>query len=100
MRNAADEQALRTLVIDNSSLFVESGVTTALAVVKVADKDNLVKCVALHHVLLKVKAEIDQFCTGLRALGVLDAMQASPHLFVHYFCLDGMQFMKAGKCCV
>ena len=45
MRNAANEQALRTLVIDNSSLFVESGVTTALAVVKFEDKDNLVKCV-------------------------------------------------------
>ena len=32
--NATDNHTLRTLAIDNSALFIESGMTSALAVVK------------------------------------------------------------------
>ena len=95
--NATDDQTLQTLAIDNSALFIESGLTTALALVKVRDKESLVKTVALHQVLLKTKAEIDQFCIGLKALGVLKSMQESPHLFEHYFSLEGIQHMTAGN---
>ena len=97
MTNATDNHKLRTLAIDNSALFIESGITSALALVKTEDKDSIVKTVALHHVLLKTKAEIDQFCDGLKALGVLELLQKNPLLFQQYFCLDGAHHMTAGN---
>lgn len=44
-----------------------------LALLTLHDRDIVVQTVALHHVLLKSKAEMDQFAQGLSSLGVLDA---------------------------
>ena len=83
-------------MIEKAALFIDSGYTTPLPFVHITDKEILIRSVLLHMVILNVKAEMDQFCTGLKSLGVLDAMQANPHLFVNYFCLDGMKQMTAG----
>ena len=96
MTNATDDRTLQTLIMDNSDLFIESGFTSALASVTTREIDRMVKTVALQHVLLQTKAEIDQFCAGLKALGVLASMQENPHLFNDYFCLDGIKHMTAG----
>ena len=91
-----DDQTLQTLTMENAGVFIESGLTTALAQAKVEDKDSIVKTVTLHQVLLKTKAEIDQFCAGLKSLGVLNSIQENSQLFEHYFSLDGTQCMTAG----
>ena len=83
-------------MLENATLFIDSGYTTPLPFVKITDKDILLRSVLLHMVLFNVKAEIDQFCRGLKSLGVLDAMQANPHLFASYFCLDGIEQLTAG----
>ena len=93
-----DDQTLQTLAMENAAVFIESGLTTALALTKVEDKDSIVKTVTLHQVLLKTKAEIDQFCAGLKSLGVLNSIQENPQLFEHYLSLDGTQCMTAGMC--
>jgi len=93
---ATDEQSLRRVALDNASLFLESGLTIALPLVRMKDKERIVRVVTLHQVLLKSKAEMDQFSHGLKALGVLDSLQQSPHLFRSYFTLDGVEPMTAG----
>lgn len=68
-----------------------------LALVTLEDRNTIVKTVALHHVLLKCKAEMDQFAQGLCALGVLEAMKAHTSLFAEYFSADGLSSLVAGK---
>ena len=82
--------------MEHSSVFIESGLTTPLALVRLEDKGSIVKTVALHHVILRTKAEIDQFSIGLKVLGVLDAIQKNRQLFQKYFCLDGAEHMTSG----
>ena len=82
--------------MEHSSVFIESGLTTPLALVHMEDKGNIMKTVALHHVLLRTKAEIDQFTAGLNLLGVLELIQENHQLFQKFFCLDGAEHVTAG----
>lgn len=95
---ATDEQTLRTMALDNAGLLLDSGLSIALPLVKMKDKEDMVKTVALHQVLLKTKAEMNQFSNGLKALGILDSLQQNPHLFRSYFMLDGVAPLTAGIC--
>ena len=60
--------------MDRMELFTESGFTKPLALVTMDDKITMVQTVTLHYVLLRNKAELDQFCDGLTALDVLSAI--------------------------
>ena len=55
------------------------------------------KSTALHATLLKVKAELDQFMTGLQEAGVLHAIQAYPNHFRPLFVADAVKPMTAGE---
>lgn len=96
IQSAPDEQALRKVASDNCTILIESGLTMPLASVTLCDVDTMVQTIALHHVLLKAKAEMDQFMQGLNALGVLTAIKAHPNLFEAYFSIDVNSSLTAG----
>lgn len=62
------------------------GIAKPISNIQFADR-YIVESSALHYSVLSVKAELNQLATGLRALGVLDMVQANPKLlrplFVH-----------------
>ncbi len=60
----ADE--LRTLATKHLDQLLASGFTMAPSLLKWEDRVLLVQSVALHHVLLESKAEIDQFAGNLQ----------------------------------
>ena len=60
------------------------------------DKNTLIQTVALHYVLLRNKAEMDQFCEGLKELGVLNALRNYPDLIGPLFMKGGLQTLTAG----
>lgn len=68
-----------------------------LSRVTLDSKDTIMEIVSLHHVLLNSKAEIDQFLTGLSALGVLAAMKANPELFESFFSMGSSSTPIAGS---
>ena len=96
MTSAVDVDSIRGIAIDNSDLLIGSGVTKPLALINAVDKIDIVQAVSLHHVLLHSKAELDQFCSGLEALGVLNAVKKQPPLFRCMFTSDGIQKLTAG----
>lgn len=63
------------------------GIAKPISNIQYADRHYIVESSALHYSVLTVKAELNQLATGLRALGVLDMVQANPKLlrplFVH-----------------
>lgn len=65
-------------------------------------KKNLIKCLRLWSAILCVKAELDQLCTGLKTMGVLDIMKTHSKQMKRYFCW-GKEKLTAGialKFCV
>ena len=51
---------------------------------------------ALHDVILRSKAELDQFCEGLKSCGVLSAVRQYSDLTRKYFSVDGRQKLTSG----
>ncbi len=55
---------------------MDSNFTALLA----PDKSEIIQVVALHHVILRSKAELDQFSDGLALCGVLQAIKCHSSL--------------------
>ena len=68
-----------------------SGIRKSPTSIKLDDKMLLVDSIALYHVILKCKPELNQFMLGLRTLGTLDEIQNHPDLFEILF-VAGVNF--------
>ena len=66
-------QALDTLI--------DCGVTKPVAKLGLQDVNAVIRTVALHTTILRVKAELDQFACGLKEAGMLDFIRAYPEFF-------------------
>ena len=82
--------------MESCSEIIECGFTKPLPRLTTVDKIDLIQTVTLHYVLLRTKAEMDQFAEGLRALGVLDVIRKYPELLRLFFTNKGMQTLTAG----
>ena len=72
MQKAADDNELRSIVLEEKSidLFIRGGYTKAVFKVTTTDIEDIVQTVALQHVILDSLGELSQFCNGLSYLGV------------------------------
>lgn len=82
--------------MDHCELLTNSGFPKGLPLVTTVHKIVMIQTVALHRVLLRRVAELDQFAKGLQALGVLDAIKRYPALMRPFFTRDGVQHLTAG----
>ena len=53
--------------------------------VSLAEKQEVIEIVALHHVILKCKAELDDLKTGLDVLGMRKMIEQFPHILKSFF---------------
>ncbi len=87
---------LRTLVGSNFDLLNECGFAKPFISITEKDKINIIQTLALHDVLLRCKAELDQFAEGLQSCGVLDAIRQNPDLARNYFCIGRRKKLISG----
>ena len=76
---------------------LQCGVTKPLTQLKVEDVPNIVRNIALHTTVLKVKAALDQFKDGLKEAGILSSIQAYPEYFKDLFIKSNMDSLDAGE---
>ena len=63
---------------------------------KMEDADVIFHCIALHHTILKSKAELDDLCSGLDVLGVRDMIKNHPDLLRPFFTDTREDILTAG----
>ncbi len=68
----------------NALIICDTGYRKPLVNVTVSDKGE-VKQILRDNTIIKTKAEIDQFCSGLQTLDVLDMVKKHPSLMSAYF---------------
>lgn len=66
-------------------ILLESGVSKPLTQLRTSDIPTLIRTVTLHNTVIKIKAELDQFSSGLNEAGVLSSIHAHPELFQSLF---------------
>jgi hypothetical protein len=86
MEAADNDERLREVFDDSEheTVMLETGCRKVLSQVALSDKASL-QATLKTHMLLKVKAELDQFVEGLTVCGVLDVVRAHPMLMASYF---------------
>ena len=82
LSDVKDDITLRTLFENDQWLTVllETGYRKALSSLTVEDLIGIKRTLRNFYMLLRVKAEIDQFLEGLSCLGVLDQVRSHPML--------------------
>ena len=98
MQKAADDNELRSIVMEEKSidLLIRSGYTKAVFKVSTTDIVDIVQTVALQHVILDSLGELSQFCNGLSCLGVQEALCEHKDLMRSFFCTDSKKPLEAG----
>lgn len=88
-----NDDELRALCSDRYTELEACGITSTYRL-RMEDSRKTVRLVILHHTLLKAKAEIDQFISGL-CLGTRDVIIQHPLLMLTFFTKQGMQVLNA-----
>ena len=59
----------------NRSLLLETGFVQPPQCLEIGDKESVISAIKQYHCLVKVKAEIDQFCAGLDQLDIVKCIR-------------------------
>ena len=84
-------------VEDNASILLETGYHKPLSTLTVTDVPMLCNALRSHHGIIKVKAELDQFCEGLETLGVLQSVKKHPNLMRPLFVASSYVQLTRGR---
>lgn len=91
----SDDTKLRESALEACDMLLACGFTKPIATLVHRDLCQLIECVTLHTTIFQIKAELDQFMQGLNDAGVLEMLQAHPHVF-HSFFLHSSEPLSAG----
>ena len=89
-------EELRSFVGTNYELLSDCGFVKPSTCITMEDKVEIVQAVGLHFVILRPKAELDQFLEGLDACGILHPLRANSALAKNYFTIDGRPQLTTG----
>ena len=80
-----DDIKLCFSIDEGASLLNETGYRKAVCSLKLSDRPAVLGALLDYHLMIKVKAEMDQFKEGLQTLGYLEALQSNPSIWQEYF---------------
>ena len=64
--------------------------------IKLSDRKEISRAIALHYTHLQCLAEVEQLKKGLASLGLLDIMQKNPDIVAPFFTSNNHQNLTAG----
>ena len=73
---------------DNAAIVCDTGFCKPLQSLTLDDRSNLCDVLRNYYTLIKVLPEINQFCDGLDAIGVLSIIKKYPEIMKHFFVYD------------
>ena len=96
--HAADDDAIKGLALNNSSLLLDCGYVKPVSMIKLKDKSDLVHTITLHKVLLGVLGEMNQFKNGIESagLGVFESIEKYHDLCASFYCWDNDSKLTSG----
>ena len=90
-----DDIKLCFSIDEGATLLYDTGYRKSLCSLKLSDRHAVLGALLDYHLMIKVKAEMDQFKEGLQSLGYLECLQSNPSLWKEYF-LDSSVPLTAG----
>ena len=75
---------------------IDAGFSKPITNLTLADRDEVIHIIALHHTILKCKAELDDLKNGLGALGVGDMLKYHPDILQSFLTTGSVKPITAG----
>ena len=106
MKSATTDAELQTFLMEDADedgdspckALSDAGYNGALALLTLAKRKDVFKCLTLHTCLLSVKAELDQLRMGLQSVfDVLSFISECPDVMREYFVYDRSTTITAGS---
>ena len=91
-----DASSLQSICKESVDLLLGAGYVKSPSTITMSDRSTIVKTLSMHFVLLKSKAEMDQFKLGLTRYGILEPIQQHRTLFSKVFTSCGDDRLTAG----
>ena len=88
---------MKKICLENLDCILDSGFIKPICSITLDDRENLIQCIKKHICIFKTKAELDQLKTGLKCLGVGEAMENYPKLMASMFLSEETQCLTAGR---
>ena len=76
-------------------LLYETGYRKPVCSLKLADKPSILAALLDFHLMIKVKAQMDQFKEGLHTLGFYEVLKSNPSMWEPYF-MDVVEKLSSG----
>ena len=95
--NAKEESDLREVAGEHIDLLLECGFTKPISWLNLEGKPELIQAVTLHKVILSSLAELDQFRTGMAALGVAESLKQYYQLYIPFYCMGAGDVLTSGS---
>ena len=91
------DEELQEIASLNYSCLVEAGFIKPTTLIRISDKEEIIRALTLHHTLLKSLSEVDQFGEGLRSSKVLDVLRRYSRYTKSFFTLQGRPPISSGE---
>ncbi|XP_068751097.1 G2/M phase-specific E3 ubiquitin-protein ligase-like [Montipora capricornis] len=97
LRLVQTTEDLRNMVTSEDFVFLlDCGFPKPLALLQLAERDEIVECAIVHYTHYRIRGELDQLKEGLAKVGVLEAITRDPDLFKPLFCWDSSLQVTTG----
>ena len=102
MLEACDTDHLQQFLQNGNTcdLLIDAGWSKPLTQLTIIEMPNVIETIGLNQVIMKIKAEIDDFIKGLDDSGVLSHIQKNPDLFRPLFVESESQQLTTGMSCL
>lgn len=80
-----DDVKLCFAIEEGQTLLLETGFRKGLSKLMLTDVPTILDALLDYHLIIRVKAELDQFIEGLNTLGFLQDLRTNPSLWKPYF---------------
>ena len=88
LRLVQTTEDFRNMVTSEDFVFLlDCGFPKPLALLQLAERDEVVECAIVHYTHYRIRGELDQLKEGLAKVGVLEAITRDPDLFKPLFWL-------------
>lgn len=89
---------MREVAGEHIDLLLECGYTKPVSLLSLEDKSELIHAVTLHKVVLCSLVELDQFRTGMAALGVAESLKQYHQVYTPFYCMGAGDLLTSGVC--
>ena len=94
--NLDDNESVRKFAMEHLDVLDRCGFKKPAYYLEVKDKDQIIRTICLHKLILSCLGELCSLKDGMKTLGVLDSLTKHSYILEDFFCIDSNISITSG----